>query len=179
MKKILIALLLMSSLLISCSSKGLPNNKKIPLLINENYIKPSDKSYEDLEYSDYSDKILVNDVVTKMNNNESFALYFYSKSCHFCHEMKPNFLRYIFETKYVFNTVEVNGEAESAPYVVQVLGKYYPEQFNTETFGVPYFYFFLEGELIAYKGITSKERQDYRLFKDFLNSYVKSASEVK
>lgn len=183
MKKKLIMLLVMSSLLSACDSssivfpsltKGLPLSKRIPLLKNENYIKPDDKNYIELDYSNYTEKITSEDIITKANNKDSFVVYFYSLGCHLCNEVKPLILKYICETKYIFNSLEINDSGDTIFYVSTVLKEYFLNDFNEDKFGTPKFYFFLEGKLIADTGLTTNQRNDYHLLKDLLNSYVKS-----
>lgn len=182
MKKILVMLLLLSTLLSSCDSpstifpflnKGLPLSKRIPLLKNENYVKPNDKKYSELEYADYFEIVTTTDIFYKADNKESFVVYFYSLGCYNCIEVKPLFLRYICETKYVFNALEVSENGENVFFVASVLKEHFGDDFNDNDFGTPKLYFFLEGKIIADSMITKKQRNDYDLLKDLLNSYVK------
>ncbi len=177
MKKRLVMLLLVTSLLTSCNStffiKGLPTNKKIPLLKNENYVKPNDKKYSELEYADYFEIVTTTNILTKADNKESFVVYFYSLACYNCIEVKPLFFKYICETQYVFNALEVSVDGENVFYVGSVLKEHFGNDFDDNDFGTPKLYFFLEGKIIADCKLTKRQRNDYNLLKDLLNSYVK------
>jgi thiol-disulfide isomerase/thioredoxin len=168
MRKVFLLSIIFCSVLVSCNAKGLPYEKRIPLA-NYSYDEPSD--YNNIDYKDYTTSISSNELVNKINNDESFVVYFYSEGCHYCHEVKPLFIRYICEKDFVINTLEVNSESESYAYIKDTLCTNFPTVF--EDIYTPYFYFFLEGEKVAQKGLTQEQRKDYRLFKEFLDGYVK------
>ncbi len=184
-KKILgTSLIFFAILLSSCNNiHGLPNEQKIPLIKNESYIKPEDVDYQNLSYYDYSEAINAPEVVKKIDNKESFVLFTHSVTCESCLSIKNNLMKYICSTQYVITTLAyseyINGEwVSNIDEIAYNLADRYPEFFKKTTDsslanGVPYFYFFLQGEMIANTHIPSKCFKSYQYFKSFLNGYIK------
>ncbi len=178
--KSLLLSLLPCLLLSSCGPKmGLPDELKISLEKNEQYVKPEDQSYQDLSYADYSEVVTVKNIVDKINNKEDFVFYLHSLECHYCLMAKPIFIKYICSTQYVFSTMERYSTGNSDEDILNELGALYPDTFyKTEegglSYGTPYFYFFKEGKLVDASGIPAKGLESYRYFSKFLDSYVKA-----
>jgi hypothetical protein len=173
-------LLLFLVFLSSCQSTSFyPEEDKIPLQKNENYQKPQDVPYEKLEYENYSEVCTVNSILEKIEKKESFAMYLYTKTCGSCLRIKPLFMKYIIETKYVFSTVELNASGNSLEEIENGLGTLYPSYFGKNEYGwypfsTPHFYFFLNGEMKNDAGKPEKDN-NYSYFVSFMNRYVKEA----
>lgn len=101
-------MLLFLVFLSSCQSTSFyPEEDKIPLQKNENYQKPQDVPYDELEYKNYSEVCTVNSILEKIEKKESFAMYLYPKTCDSCLRLKAPFMKYIIETKYVFQPLNL------------------------------------------------------------------------
>lgn len=160
----------------ACSfSSALPDEDRIPLTKNEQYIKPEELSYFDLDYQDYTDAKSFSETKQKMENQESLVLFLYSEGCEHCHQLKPQFLKYICEKKYVFTSVNCSDPQNNATAYTQLFASVYP-RFFPESRLTPSFYFIKEGEPIASQiGLTTKQMKNYSYFCRFMDGYVKPA----
>ena len=157
----------------SCGTSGLPYEKRIPLATNASYVKDDSLSYSELSYANYSEHLIFEEVLGKINRHESFVLYLYSETCHGCMKVKPQLMHYICETQYVFTTAEIYAEGNDLDTYKDTLYQTFPD-FFPNGFLTPAFYFFLEGEPIASQiGLTEKTTSNYRYFKSFIEGYIR------
>lgn len=177
--KYLLSFSILMLVLSSCSSSPLPNEKKIPLEKNDTYQRKDNQPYDTLEYPDYSHATTVKEALVDIQNKKSMVLYFYSSTCPSCLEVKPLFLKYICETHYVFDTLEVYSEGNSVEEIIEGFPPVFEDMLRKDEDNhyhvvYPFFYFILEGELVASSPVYATSKKNYRYFASFLNGYVKS-----
>lgn len=168
--------LIFSFLATACSfSSSLPYEERIALMKNEQYQKPEDISYFDLDYADYTNSVILSEAKQKIENQEDLVLFFYSDGCEHCHQLKPQFIKYICETKYIFTSINCSNPQNNSTVYSQLFAQVYPDIFP-ETRLTPSFYFIKNGVPVASQiGLSTKQMKNYSYFCDFMDGYVKPA----